>query len=224
MKQIIVLTFGCAALFCGCASSKKEAMKPVYERPWIGGHFEMTDTPHSLRTNSQKFGKHGALVTTVHKDSPLDKAGLQEADLVLAVNGERVRTEKRIYQRIGKTGAAPATFTIYRDGEISEKPVVPGKERFQKYHLVMFKIGLGTGIEFDLFPNPDFSLFALGYETKSDRLDLKDAKSKFRRDLKVREGRPEVEDGWTGLHSEEGWKTWLGPISFEERKVIVSQE
>ena len=184
----------------------------------------MVWTPRSARTNSEIYGKHSALISTLHTNSPLQKAGLQETDLILAVNGEKVRTEKQIHKAVEKTGANPAAFTIYRDGEILEKSVTPGKERFQNWRAIMFGFGLSTRLEFKLWPTPDFSLVALGFEEEPKRLDLQDSKSKFYLAERTRQGQPENQDGWTGLRSDEGWRTWLGPIAFEKRRVIVSQE
>jgi len=214
-----------SVLFCGCASSKKTAKtEPIFERPWIGGRYEMVWTPKSAQTNSPSYGKHSALISTLHTNSPLQKAGLQETDLILAVNGEKVRTEKQIHKAVKKTGTSPATFTIYRNGEILEKSVTPGRERFQNWRAIMFGLGLSTRWEFKLWPTPDFSLVALGFDEEPKRLDLQDSKSKFYLAEKARQGQPENQDGWIGLLSDEGRKTWLGPIAFEKRRVIVSQE
>src|SRR5437868_3901135 len=100
-----LLGIACAGLLlCGCVSSKKaEAIKPILERPWIGGHYEMVWTPKSARTNSGVYGKYSALLSSFHTNSPLQKAGLQEADLILAVNGKKVRSEKEIHKRVEET-------------------------------------------------------------------------------------------------------------------------
>jgi membrane-associated protease RseP (regulator of RpoE activity) len=227
MKNGIVLGVICASVFLsGCASSKKEAVatKPIFERPWIGGHFEMAYTPRSARTNTAIAGKYGALISNLHTNAPLQKAGLQESDLVLAVNGKKVRTERDIHQRVEKTGMNPATFTVYREGAVLEKSVTPGKELYQNWRAVIFALGLGTHFDVKLWPSPDFSLVALGYDEEPKRLDLEDATSKFYIAENKRNGNPGEKEGWLGLRSEEGWKTWLGPISFEKRRMIVSQE
>ena len=221
----MVLSIACASVFLsGCASSKKQAVKPILERPWIGGHFEMAYTPKAARTNVAVAGKYGALISTLHTNSPLQKAGLQESDLILAVNGKKVRTEKQIHQRVEKTGMSPAAFTIYRDGEVFEKSVTPGKERYQDWHAFIIALGLGTHFDFDLWPSPDFSLAVLGFDEEPKRLVLEDATSKFYLAENKRNGKPGENEGWIGLRSEEGWKTWLGPVWFEKRKMIVSQE
>jgi membrane-associated protease RseP (regulator of RpoE activity) len=224
MKNQIVLAIACASLLCGCASSKKEAIKPTFERPWIGGHFKTAYTPKSARTNSSVFGKHGALISNLRTNTPLEKAGFRETDLILAVNGQKVRTEKQIHKRVERSGAAPATFTIYRDGEILEKSLTPGRERYQNWRIIAFKLGLSSHLDFKLWPSPNFSLVALGFEEKPNRLDLQDAMPRFQLAERAREKRPDAREEWAGLQSEEGWKTWLGPFALEKRRVIMSQE
>jgi membrane-associated protease RseP (regulator of RpoE activity) len=226
MRTILTLTFGVALLVCGCASNRQQQTKtkPIFERPWIGGKFETVATPASIRTNSAGYRKRGALVTKVHNDSPLAKAGLQEGDLILRVNGENVRFENDIRERIDRSQSQPVAFTVYRAGEISEKSITPGVERFQKLNMIIFGLGFRTKYEFDLWPNPDFSLIALGYDVKRDRLDLRDPKSKYRQGLEGTDGKPDEQKEWIGLRSDEGRFAWLGPIWWAQNKMIVSQE
>jgi membrane-associated protease RseP (regulator of RpoE activity) len=225
MRTIITL-LASATLLCGCASNKEQhsKTKPIFERPWIGGKFETVAAPSAVRTNSVGYRKRGALLTELSPNSPLAKAGLQEGDLVLRVNGENVRFENDIRKRVERSENNPLVVTIYRAGEISEKNVAPGVEKFQKFNAIAFGFAFRTNYELDLFPNPDFSLIALGYDVKNDRLDLDDVKSKYRKSLEEGQGKPDVEKEWIGLRSDEGWSAWLGPIWWTQNKMIVSQQ
>jgi hypothetical protein len=111
---------------------------------------------------------------------------------------------------------------VYRAGQLSDKSISPGVERFQKIHHVIFGIGISSHLEFDLFPNPDFSLVALGFDSSGKRLDLNDAAVKYR----TEQGEYVAADkgGWQGIQSDEGWKAWLGPFALSENKMIISQE
>ena len=216
------LILGAIAL-CGCASNKKAELKPIYERPWVGGHFQSVPTPASARTNSNAFGKTAPLITDLHEKTPLRAAGLQEGDLILAINGARASHPEDIYSLVERSGTDAATFTVYRDGDFIEKTVVPGNERYQKTRYVMFGIGLSSRLEFDLVPDPDFSLVALGYERRRDRLDLHDNVSKHLQEVSAIENKAHEQHD-SGYHSEEGWKFWLGPFSFAEQLTILSQD
>jgi hypothetical protein len=89
---------------------------------------------------------------------------------------------------------------------------------------VAFALAFTTQFNVDLFPNPDFSLGPIGFETKDDRLDLRDPKSKYLKELAANNGRPKTQEGWEGLRSDEGWKFWLGPLWLTGNKTILSQE
>lgn len=222
MRELLILSVGILFL-SGCASSEtKHAAKKIHERPWIGGTFERVATPASVRTNGQHFAGHGLLITRAREETPIARAGLQEGDVILTVNGKNVRFERDIQQLVDRAGTGPVSATIYRAGEISEKSISPGVERYQELHHVVFGIGVATYMVFDLFPNPDFSLVALGYETKAKRLDLQDPSAKYRRSQG--EYLANDKDGWQGLQSAEGWKAWLGPVALSESKLIISQE
>ena len=224
MRAQIVPIITAILILSGCASGEKKAQtKKIYERPWIGGSFERVSSPAAVRTNAQqRFAGHAMLVTRVREQTPLAKAGVVEGDLLLAVNGKNIRFQKHLDKAIDQSGAIPIAVTIYRAGEISEKSITPGVERYQQIHHITFAIGLSTHFDIDVFPNPDFSLVALGYETKDKRLDLRDAVPKYR--IAQGEDYRDDKDGWKGLSSEEGWKTWLGPFAYSENKLIISQE
>lgn len=225
MRTILTLTVGATLFLCGCASNKQQTKtKPIFERPWIGGKFETVATPQSVRTNTTGYRARGALITHLNSDAPLARAGLQEGDLVLRVNGDNVRFERDITKRVDASKNTPLAFTVYRAGEISEKTVTPGLERYQKYNTIAFGLGFRTNFEVDLFPNPDFSLIALGYDVKNDRIDLRDPAAKYRKALEAEQGKSNEQSEWIGLSSDEGWKGWLGPIWLTQNKMIVSQE
>jgi membrane-associated protease RseP (regulator of RpoE activity) len=162
------------------------------------------------------------LVTRVREESPLAKAGIVEGDVLLRINDTNVRFEQDLQRVVDRAGATPLSIELFRDGEITEKSVTPGVERYQKIHHMIFALGLSTHFEIDLLPTPDFSLVALGFDSKGKRLDLRDAAAKYR--IARGEYYRDDKDGWQGLSSAEGWKAWLGPLAVSENKLIISQE
>jgi membrane-associated protease RseP (regulator of RpoE activity) len=219
---MLLISAGACLLICGCASNKSHAKK-TYERPWIGGVFQTAAAPLNVRTNSERFGKQGALLVRVHTNSPASNAGLQEGDLALALNGKAVRSERDINKILDDAGPSPVRFTIYRDG-LSQKQCTPGRERFQKINTISVGVKVDAHFVIDLFPSPDFSLIALGYEHKDKRLDLSDPKAKYRKQLAEKENTSFDQSSWEGLRSNEGWIAWLGPLSLSQNKMILSQE
>jgi serine protease Do len=57
----------------------------------------------------------GALITTVQKDSPADKAGLKAGDVITSVNGERVRDAADVTRSIRRVEEGSVTVDYLRD-------------------------------------------------------------------------------------------------------------
>lgn len=223
MRAQIILALCVTSLFCGCASGEKKTQaKKIHERAWIGGSFERVKTPTALGTNTHQFAGHALLVTRVQAETPLANAGVTEGDLLLTANEKNIRFQRDFENVIDRAGTSPIPIKIYRAGEITETSITPGLERYQILHHIGFGIPLATHFDVDLYPNPDFSLVALGYDSRGKRLDLRDAVSKYRTDQG--EYYRDHKDGWQGLGSAEGWRTWLGPFMYSENKLIISQE
>lgn len=215
MTNKALLAMAAAFALAGCAS-KQPVAKSIHERPWIGGEFETAPSPKLARERG--FKRNGALVTRAAAETPLAKAGVRETDLILAINDVKVGSDHAARRALSKI-SGPAKLALFRAGEITEATVTPGVERFQNVNNLTFAIGLSPRFEVDLFPNPDFNLIALGYESEDKLLDLTSPKGKF-----LTATQPPQDSAWQGLRSEEGWKTWLGPISVSRNRVIVSQE
>lgn len=205
-----------AFLLCGCASNKPE-VKTIHTRPWIGGEFETAPTPRVAREKG--FKSNGALVTRAGAETPLANAGIQEGDLALAVNGDKVGSDWTLRKKLSNATSEPLQLTILRGDEIREIQITPGVEEFQYINHIAFGLGLSPNFEIDLFPNPNFSLIALGIDSDPKRLDLSGPKGKHLKSMLAEKG----EDAWSGVRSSEGWRTWLGPFSYSKNKVIVSQ-
>jgi hypothetical protein len=76
--------------------------------------------------------------------------------------------------------------------------------------------------EWDLWPNDQFSLVALGYKRQQKRVELESPDVRFIQHTQTtndagRKSSP-------GFEGREGWDIWLALISVGERKRILSQE
>jgi Do/DeqQ family serine protease len=73
---------------------------------------------------AQSFGlKHarGALINDVIKGSPADKAGIQQGDVITALNGAEVKDPSHLQRLVAETGIGKsAKITIFRDGKALE--------------------------------------------------------------------------------------------------------
>lgn len=97
-------------------------MDQGYEtRPYIG--VSIVDVDASGSTPA------GAQIVVVVSGSPAQKAGLQEGDLIAAVNGEAVTGGAALSEKIAAATVGQAlTLRVYRDGSVLEIPVTVGEK------------------------------------------------------------------------------------------------
>ncbi len=89
-----------------------------------------TVTPENSALLGLEKDTRGAVVTTVEKDSPADKAGVREKDVILSVNGSEVRELADVQLKIaGVRPGTDAVLRVLRDGKerditvsVSERP------------------------------------------------------------------------------------------------------
>lgn len=228
MKAKCILIYCGFLILTGCASKKV-----VQERGWVGGSYAVAvrgskfwqwgghDVVQGLpKTVREKQGA-AILITDAPSKSPIVRGGLRAGDLIVEINGTPMLNLKQFRKAID--ASAPGSLlklTIFREGKLIEETVTVGTERFRDEHAFTVGIGLGTTLKIDVVPNPDFSLVALGYEHKEDRLNLSDPKLAYVRSLEV----GSTNSTATGYHSGEGWNSWLAIFSVSGHKVILSQE
>lgn len=65
------------------------------------------------------------VVGSVNADTPAQTAGLQEGDLVAAINGKEIESWQEMAEIISGSGGDPLLFTIQRDGSSFETEIAP---------------------------------------------------------------------------------------------------
>jgi len=123
--------------------------KGKVERGYIG----VTMNPEGLTQElAESFGLDknvGVLVTEVEPESPAEKAGLKQGDVILKMNGKDIRTNESLRNTVSLM--APGTkinLTIFRDGKEKEITVEVGSLSKSKFGMEMSDIGkkLGLGV------------------------------------------------------------------------------
>ncbi|HXX56928.1 MAG TPA: PDZ domain-containing protein, partial [Thermodesulfovibrionales bacterium] len=89
-------------------------------RAWLGvGIQEVTE---SL---AQSFGlkeKKGALVSQVFKDSPAEKAGIEQGDIILKFDGKEINDSKELPRIVGEAAVGKTVaITLSRNGSVTTK-------------------------------------------------------------------------------------------------------
>ena len=94
---------------------------PVY---WIGVRGRVVDDP-VLRTQFQLAEDLGVVVEEVLKDSPADKAGLRQHDIILRANGEAVQGMQDLSELVAANEAKPIELRVIRLAKEETIQVVP---------------------------------------------------------------------------------------------------
>ncbi len=121
--------------------------KGKVERGYIG----ITMNPEGLTPElAESFGLSkdaGVLVTEVEPDSPADKAGLKQGDIIIKLNGKEVHANESFRNIVSLM--APGTkinLTVFRDGKEKEISVEVGSLSKSKFAAEMSDIGKKLGL------------------------------------------------------------------------------
>jgi regulator of sigma E protease len=92
------------------------------------------------------------VIGTVNEDSPAEAAGLVEGDRITAVDSRAIESFEQLQDRVRFAQEQELVFTITRDGETLQVPVVPEMteitDRFGNTHRIAL-VGISTaGVEF----------------------------------------------------------------------------
>src|SRR5436190_1673322 len=75
----------------------------------------------------------GVLVVSVEKNSPAERAGVREGDLIVAFNGEPIGSVHHLHKiLVGEQIGVSASLTIVRHTEKLELPILPAESRAQE--------------------------------------------------------------------------------------------
>jgi hypothetical protein len=214
----------------GCASQKV-----THERGWVGGEFMVAQPPswvtaddagttiHAFPRELVGSQKAAIFVSSVHSNTPLALAGIQVGDLILAVGAEPIESLAGFRRVID--GAQPGTtipVTVFRQGTRQDRPISIGRETYENWKYFAVGFGLSTKLEFDLFPDPDFSLVAVGYRQDRKRVELHSPRNEFIHQTRVDKDQPS--DDRSASVQGEGWRAWLAIFSLGGHKSILGQE
>ena len=147
-------------------------------RGWLGVAVQQM-TPEL----AQSFGlerERGALVTSVTKDSPAEKAGLQRGDVILSFNGHEIQDMRDLPRLVAATPVNEnVKMQILRDGKTREIRLAIGKmaedesgdvkqavagSSWDKFGMVLKEIDGGTAQQFGLEPGTGLLITAVNQD------------------------------------------------------------
>ena len=72
-----------------------------------------------------KFYSQGAMITKVRENSPADKGGLRKNDIIIEIDGKKIKTNEMVKEIIANSKGKELDFTINRDYEIINEKISP---------------------------------------------------------------------------------------------------
>ena len=215
LVALLIGTFG--------VGSSAGAPKPVHQRSWLGGEFKLAKRPSMFQSRDivgafpeSLFEQQsaGILIAALETNTPAAASGLRAGDLILSVNDQPVEKLGTFFKRISSMQPGHVVqLSAYRDGEILDIPVTLGRETYQKEGAI--NLGLLLSGDWAPLPKPDFSLIALGYKRRLQRLELHSPETRYRM---------HSAGATRGITSSEGWEAWCVIFGVSSRKRILSQE
>ena len=231
-QRIWVLVGVCMFWIMGCTSTKQ-----TYQRGWIGGKYLESNSSflkgmyaNYFKTNYgvipalpeeiKQQQTSAVLVTRVYADTPIMKAGIEEGDLIIGINNEKVRNVKELRDSVEKSNPGTTiNVSIYRNGSILNIPVVVGKETYEKWHSI--ELGLRLGPELDPIPHPEFSILNIvSYKINDTRLELQSSEYRYYQSVSPKPSNPTEH---LKVNSE-GWDAWFVILGLSGNKLILTQE
>ena len=236
MKRYVyfpILNFIFVFILLGCATTKQN-----YQRGWIGGEYLESDTSFWKKMCCNYFqsgdgvipglpeeiaGEQSSaiLVSRVYDNTPVKNAGIKEGDLILLINNDKIKSVDKLLRTIDRIDPGEEVkVTLFREGQIIEKPLIIGKETYRKLHSI--SVGIALSSVFDPIPNPSFNLFSLlKYEKNNRRLELGSPEYQYYNNQVLKSNlMPKNEE----QVNSEGWDTTIGIFGISGKKVILSQE
>ena len=91
--------------------------------------------PEEARSAGSSTGRRGVLVAGVERNSPANRSGLRQGDLVIAMNGEPISTSRALVRNVAALPPGQTMrLTVLREGrerelsvQVGRRPPAPGQ-------------------------------------------------------------------------------------------------
>lgn len=129
----------------------QKVMKDILEkgrvvRGWLGVVIQNVNQDLAKALGMEK--PMGVVISSVQEDSPADKAGLKEEDVIIKFNGKKVHNTIELSTWVATTGPdKEVTLTILRDGKEKNIKVKLGELKEEEQIAASSKISKNIGVE-----------------------------------------------------------------------------
>ncbi|MCK5146302.1 PDZ domain-containing protein [bacterium] len=118
LSMLLILALGLSATASGTQKRKRKG--------YLGVHIERL----SILEKKELGISHGILVTDVVKDSPAEKAGMLEDDIILYFAGKKIRKSNDLTEKVrNQKPKSSVKVTLLREGKRTDLNVVVGRLR-----------------------------------------------------------------------------------------------
>jgi membrane-associated protease RseP (regulator of RpoE activity) len=127
---------------------------------WLGVSIQDV-TPRLARERDLKT-KSGALISDVIDESPAEKGGLKEDDIIVEFHGKTVEDASDLTDAVRATAPGTATqVTVYRDGEKKTLQITVGKEKKNRSYSFMYHGVPAPHMRIAVPPVPKFHMYSM---------------------------------------------------------------
>jgi serine protease Do len=154
MRRVLVMALPVLLLYVGdgFSSSEREQIRIVKHSPMFGafGGVRLGLIVSEIDPHIQKSLKidSGVLVEQVLKDSPAEKAGIQEGDIIVKMQNQAVQDQGDLREQLKNlSDNEEVELQIIRDGEPITIHVKPEKRDFRDFHFSLGRNFIGVNLQ-----------------------------------------------------------------------------
>lgn len=131
MSKRIIVIMALLAFVAGMMTVTPVVAKK-YDKAWLGVYLQ--DINRDIREAMDLESSRGALIAGVVEDSPAEEAGIEEEDVVVEFDGEKVRSSSSLTKWVQKHSPGDEiTLKIVRDGKEKKLMVTLGKRPKEEF-------------------------------------------------------------------------------------------
>jgi len=135
MKKVLKGLLLVSLIFCLTAGFGMAKTKKSHNLAWLGVYTQTVD--EDLVEAFELPVKYGAIINEVVEDSPADEAGLEEDDIIVEINGEKIRDSEELVELIqkNKPGEKVTVEVVTDDNQKKTIEIILGERKSRKYRV-----------------------------------------------------------------------------------------